>query len=173
MEKICYELPKKAIEILNELAEAELQTVSFYIYLGFCCANDGYLHAADHFNGKSKNERYHFERITQFLQSRGIEPEVPKIEAYKGNFEDLRSMIAAAYKKEIEITEKYDECIKMMRSIDTMAHIKLVGFMEGQQWNLDEFQKMWSVFGDLDEVEAQKEQDVLYFAPKTETPTAM
>lgn len=168
MEKIKYELPKKAQDIIEELAEAELNQVSFYLYLSYCCSNAGFYKAADHFMQQSKEERYHFLRLSDYLQSRGIEPEVPKVDAPKIDFTDLRSGVKAAYELEIEITEKYDECIKMLRDIDTMTYLKLCTYMEGQEYALSALEKMWTTFGAIEGIEEQREAENGFWGCKVE-----
>lgn len=173
MDKLRYKLPAKALEIIEELASEELYQVSFYMYLSFCCSNMGFFHAADQFMNSSKEERYHFTRLSDFLKTRGVEPEVPAVKAPTIPFQDLITGIEAAYKLEISVTEKYDEAIKMIRDVDTMAYLKLCEFMSGQQYALDGLQRMWTTFKDLSDIEEQMEAERSYFGSDTHgVPTA-
>lgn len=164
MAKIVYALPDKAIEIIEELAQEEFYAISFYTYLSFCCTSKGYFRAADHFMGESQNERQHYLRLSDFLQARGVEPEVPEVKEPKIEFTDLRSGIEAAYRLEISLTEKYDEAIMMMRKIDTMAYLKLCEFMHIQEGALAEMNNLWSVFDTAVSEMAQREAEESYWA---------
>lgn len=166
MEKLNYGLPDKAKKIIEELASGEMYQISFYLYLGLCLSNHGYEDASRYFIKESESERGQLKRLLEFLQMRGVEAEVPKVKQPDIEIEDLTGAIKAAYELEIATTEKYEESIKMIRDIDTMAYLKLCSFLESQQWSLEGYAKMWAVFGDLEENKAQKEQDVLYFGIK-------
>ena len=169
MEKLNYSLPDKAKKIIEELASAEMYQISFYLYLGLCLSNLGYESAHRHFLSESESERGQLKRLLEFLQSRGITPDVPKVKQPDVEIEDLTGAIKAGYELEIATTEKYDESVRMMMEIDMMAYLKLCGFLEDQQWRLESYAKKWAVFADLKE-EEQKEQDALYFGLKPEQP---
>lgn len=157
MEKLCYALPDKAKGIIMELMAAEFDAVSFYTYLSFCCTNKGYFKAADYFMGESQSERGHFLRLSDFLQTRGIEPDVPAVKSPTIEFTDLRSGVEAAYKKEIELTEMYNEVIPIMFKVDTMAYLKLLEFMQIQEHAIKQMNDLWSMFENATTEIAQRE----------------
>lgn len=168
-----YKLSDEAVEIIEELMEDEFYAISFYTYLSFCCTNKGYFRAADYFMRESQSERSHFLRLSDFLQTRGIEPDVPEVKSPEIEFTDLRSGIAAAYKLEIALTEKYDKKIRAMHKIDMMAYLKLCEFMHVQESALGEMNNLWSMFETASTEQAQREIEESYWEPKGDAPMAI
>lgn len=157
MEKLRFALPDRAKEIIMELMAEEFDAVSFYTYLSFCCTNKGYFKAADYFMGESQSERGHFLRLSDFLQTRGIEPDVPAVKQPEIEFTDLRSGVKAAYEKEIALTEMYNEVIPLMFKIDTMAYLKLLEFMQVQEYAIKQMNDLWAMFENATTEIAQRE----------------
>lgn len=167
-----YKLPAKAVEIMEELASEELNQVSFYMHLSFCCSNRGFYRAADRFMDMSRNERYNFTRFNDFLETRGEEMDVPAVKAPTNDFKDLRDGVEAAYRLEIDITEKYAEATKSMHDVDLMAYLKLCEFFAFQQHELFYLHKMWQTFKDVETEEGQREQEVSFFGSGDEKTAA-
>lgn len=167
MEKLRFALPDKAKEIIEELMGEELNAVSFYTYLSFCCTSKGYFKAADHFMKESQSERDHFLRLSGFLQARGIEPDVPAAKQPEIAFTDLRSGVEAAYKMEIDLTERYNELIPVMFKIDAMAYMKLLEFIQIQEHALKEMSDLWSMFESATTEQMQRECEEAFMSRPT------
>lgn len=158
--KLMFALPEKAKEFIEELMAEEFYAINFYTYLSFCCTSKGYFMAAQWAEGESKSERSHFMKLSDFLQTRGIEPDVPAAKSPEIDFTDLRSGIKAAYELEISLTQKYNEIIPMMFKVDIMAYLKLCEFMQIQESALKDMNDLWSMFmnAESDQYQRQLEQ---------------
>lgn len=170
MKTISYALPEKARKIWEELAQLELNQSSFFSYLSFCLMNLGYENAARKFFDEANEERVHFKMIVDFLQLRGVKMEVPAIAAPSVEITDLKGGIKMAFETEISVTEKYAEFFELMRDIDSMSYIELEEFMGIQKRAIQQYQDAWTIFSKLEGYEDQKEQEVLYYGYKNESP---
>jgi len=155
-----FALPDKAKEFIEELMKEEFDAISFYTYLSFCCTSKGYFMAAKWAMEESDSERRHFLRLSEFLQTRGIEPDVPEAKKPEITFTDLRSGIKSALELEISLTEKYNEIIPLMFKVDIMAYLKLCEFMQIQEHALKQMGELWSMFenAESDQYQRQLEQ---------------
>src|SRR6478609_7208746 len=151
--KTVLELPVKAKEIWEELGELELNHANWWLYLSSCLGFAGYEHAADWAYQKSKDERGDYKSIVVFVAGRGVEMDVPATPEPKIPFVDLKNAIDQAISKEIEATEKYDECFKMMCEVDSLSYIELQGKLTHQRYVLEELMRIKAVFSGVESVE--------------------
>ena len=167
--KLAFTLPEKAKEFIEELMNEEFFAISFYTYLSFCCTNKGYFMASKWAMKESESERNHFTRLSEFLQTRGVEPDVPEAESPKIEFTDLRSGIKAAYELEISLTQKYNEIIPLMFKVDIMAYLKLCEFMQVQEYALKEMGELWSMFENAESDQYQRQLEQQRWGEQNET----
>lgn len=172
MKKINIPMPEKAKAVVKEVAEREMYSMSFYMYLSMCCANEGYFNAAKYFAGEAREEMSHFSTLAKYMQDRGEEMDVPKVDAPKINFTDLKSGIKAAAELMVEVTQMYDEAIRVAISIDILTCNALMPFLDIQTKALGYYNDAMSVFGELKSKEEQLEQDRFFFWTPTDQPMA-
>ena len=170
MAKLSYPLPPKAIEILKELAEIELQQESDYTYLSSCCAAMGFRHAKRRFQEKSNMEESHFDRLTQLMLGRGYEPDVPATREPEIEFTDLRSAIKYALELCVETMEIYEKKTREMFSIDLCTYQELLCYLSGIQCEIKEWADLWKIFENVEDIKEQRAFEAMYFcAPSCES----
>ena len=170
--KLRFALPEKAKDIVDELMSEEFYAISFYTYLSFCFTSKGYFKAAEWAMKESDSERSHFLSLSEFLQARGIEPDVPAAKQPEIDFTDLQSGIKAAYMLEIALTEKYNELIPLMFKTDVMGYLKLCDFIKIQESALREMSDLWSMFENADSEQYQRLLEMQRWGEQNESPVA-
>lgn len=163
MAKLLYPLPDKAIQILKDLIETELQQESDYAYLANCCASMGFRLAKHKFQEKSNMEEGHFDRLTQLMINRGYEPDVPATREPKIPFTDLRSAIKYALELTIETMEIYEKKTREMFAVDLCTYQELLCYLSGIQYEITEWSNLWKVFEGIEDIKQQREFEAMYF----------
>lgn len=170
MEKSNYSLSEKEQEIINEAREQEINVSSFWHYLSFCLANAGYVNAAEWSYGQSKEERLHFKKLSDYLQLRGYEPEMPEIAKPEIDFIDLKFGIDIATMKEATLAEMYEEWLDELQKLPkaNMTHQVFLEMLSIQKYSIDEMRNLQLQISTRNTPEEQMEFDLQYFGQKNE-----
>lgn len=166
-DKKIYPLSEKEKDIVEEAQKEELNASSFYNYLNFCFANYGAENSSEWAYTESKDERLHFKKLTDYLQLRGIEPEMPAIDEPKIPFTDMVSGYLAANKIELTLAEKYEEWIDQLKELPgaNMTYKLFMEMLEIQRQAIEDLQRICIQLSALKEKEDQLEWDKMYFSP--------
>lgn len=166
MKEIKYTLPKRAQQIHEEAMKQELQASSDYTYLSMCFGNIGAFHSAKWAMSQAEEERCHFKKHVEYLQSRGIESDVPATKQPEIKFTDCASGIAYAYEMEIALTKKYGEWYRECIDVDELSMLKIMDFLQTQQYSLARMNDIYAVVKAISDPNEQREALEMYFGPK-------
>ena len=160
---IQFELPASAVDIFNDLIEIEYKASAIKVQMGVELLYLGFKEASRHYYDESRSELDHAQKLTDFLISRGVKSEPPKLEVKKLGIVDLSSAIKDSYRLEIEVTKAYDEAIREMIKIDIMAFNILQEMMTIQKGEIESARQAYMTFEYL-KVEDQRQMEVGYFS---------
>jgi len=124
-----YEIPKKAMNIINSLAKLELGQTSFYKRLAQQANKSGFLLAEKYFIAESIEENEHFLGWQNYVNGRGNDFCVPSTEEYDIEAKDLTELIELSLEKEIEVSIAYNEAYSELLSIDVPTAIKAIEYI--------------------------------------------
>jgi hypothetical protein len=124
-----YEIPKKAMNIINSLAKLELGQTSFYKRLAQQANKSGFLLAEKYFIAESIEENTHFLGWQNYVNGRGNDFCVPSTEEYDIEAKDLTELIELSLEKEIEVSIAYNEAYSELLSIDVPTAIKAIEYI--------------------------------------------
>jgi len=169
MENKLYPLTEKELEIINEARQEEINASSWWLYLCFCLGNAGFINASEWAYQQSKEERYHFKKLSDYLLTRGVEPEMPEIAMPNIEFTDLKSGILAASNRESILTEMYDEWIDDLNAAPKVNMTIQVfrEMLDIQKYSIQSMRDLLSQIEGRESREDQLEFDLQYFGPKT------
>lgn len=160
-----YALSPSAKQIFDkDLLPAEWQAQSDYMYLASCCLSEGYSKAAKYFFDKAMEEHGHFKRLVEYMQSRGVEAEVPKTTEPEVDFTDLKSAIAYRMNMESDLAMLYDRKAREMFAIDLSAYSLLMEFLKIQTEDVGNCMEQWKIIERAKEDEDQQEFEALLFS---------
>lgn len=124
-----YEIPKKAMAIINSLSKLELGQVSFYKRLSQQANKSGFLRAEKYFLTESKEESEHFDGWLNYVNGRGNDFCIPQIEEQDIEAKDLTELIELSLEKEIEVSIAYNEAVTELLPLDIPTAIKAMEYV--------------------------------------------
>lgn len=127
-----YEIPKKAMSIVNSLAKLELGQTSFYKRLAQQANKTGFLLAEKYFIAESIEENEHFLGWQNYVNGRGNDFCIPSIEEYDIEAKDLTELINLSLEKEIDVSMAYNEAYNELLSLDVPTAIKAIEYINIQ-----------------------------------------
>lgn len=165
MNEIKYTLPKRALDILQELSDSSLNKVMWYVYAAQCCRELGYHDAADFFWKQSGQRLNDQKTLADYAIRRGAELEVNKTEKPEIDDTDFKSILKGALEMEISDMKMCNEAALEIMEIDIQVFQKVSSYMSCLDYGCESMDKAWvSMNADEDQYEFQKN----YFAPKSE-----
>ena len=170
MNELTYALPVKAKEIFEELFEGECCESNVYLQLSVMLANAGFQDGANWAWQKSQDERGAAKRWADYAQTRGVVISMEKYEEEKVTATDMKSAVLEAGKLELKALERLESACRMMFDVDLLSYSEIQSYLSSQKWELDEMQKMWTVFSQLESFEDQYETQRTYFLPVESIP---
>jgi hypothetical protein len=145
-----YEIPKKAMDIVDSLAKLELGQTSFYKRLAQQANKSGFLLAEKYFIAESIEENEHFLGWQTYVNGRGNDFCIPSVEEYDIEAKDLTELIELSLEKEIEVSIAYNEAYSELLSLDVPTAIKAIEYITIQTLAVAIYKDYFSTFSGLD-----------------------
>lgn len=145
-----YEIPKKAMAIVDSLAKLELGQTSFYKRLAQQANKTGFLLAEKYFVAESIEENTHFLGWQNYVNGRGNDFCIPSVEEYDIDAKDLTELINLSLEKEIDVSMAYNEAYSELLSLDVPTAIKAIEYITIQTAAVAIYKDYAATFSGLD-----------------------
>lgn len=124
--------------ILNSAIAEELHAVHLYRHLANQCQRLGLFGAQKYFTNESTEELEHYQTIVDYINDQGSVAETPKIDAIDDEYDDLKTVLEAAYEAELSLGNKYTAWFKQCSSEPMCAQF-LLQFIEIQRKSIGKY----------------------------------
>jgi ferritin len=115
----------------------ELHAANKYKYFATCLQYKGYFGCQKYFNAEAEEELKHHRILTDFMNDRGDEADMPKVEAIDEDHDELLSAFMSAYDFEVELEEFYQDFYKSTKDVTIQQF--LLQFLEIQKKSIGEY----------------------------------
>lgn len=159
---IQFNLPAKAVDIINDLIEKEYEASAIKIQLGVELLYLGFRDAHNKYIKDSAEELSHAKLLTDFLIDRGSIAKEPEMKIKSIGIKDLTEAIKKSYRLEIEVTQAYDEAVREMFALDIMAYNKLQDMISIQASEIRSARQAYMTFEHLS-IEDQRQMEGSFF----------
>ena len=122
---------------LMEAVGLELHAAAKYKYFATCLQKKGYFGCQKYFNGEAEEELKHHRILTDFMNDRNDEADMPTVSAIDEDHEELLSAFMSAYDFELELEEFY--CDFYSGTNDVTIQQFLLQFIEIQRKSVGEY----------------------------------
>lgn len=130
-------LSKSDKQKLNEAVGLELRASNMYKYFATCLQKQGYFGFQGFFYKESEEELKHHKILTDFMNDRGDEADMPEVDAIDEDSDEVIDLFYSAYDFELELEGFYKDFYKS--ADDVAVQQFLLQFIEIQRKSVGEY----------------------------------
>jgi ferritin len=137
------QLKPEVIDILNKQIFNEFQSAQIYFGMSSCTDGRGLSNFGKLFLKYGHEEMTHMKKIHEYLMDKNCKPVIPSLPEVKQEYIDLRDLLTAALKHEIQVTSNWNNIAEIaLKSSDHTTYGFAKWFLDEQISEENKFRKL-------------------------------
>lgn len=124
---------------LQKSVESEIYASHLYSHMANYMQREGYFGTQEYFQGESKEELTHYQKLVDFTNDMGGVISVPKIDAITETPKTIGDCLDIAYETELDLLKQYQEFYELAEDDDCAISIFLQEFINIQRKSVGQY----------------------------------